>query len=221
MLSQAMTVARSTPSPGRRRRADADRSEAAILDAAVEALAVDPEVTMAEIARRAGVVRATIYVHFPTRDALIAAVTDRAIAQASEALQAAAAHAGEPDEALVRMLTASWRTLGRYHALVAINSRLAPDELRDLHEPILRLLRPLLERGQERGAFNPALPVEWMLTVVLELIHAASRAISSGSLSEATAKDALIASTLGALRPHPDDSVRRRGAAQSASFKPS
>jgi AcrR family transcriptional regulator len=203
-----MTAARSTPSPGRRRRADADRSEAAILDAAVEALAADPEVTMAEIARRAGVVRATIYVHFPTRDALIAAVTDRAIAQASQALRAAAPHAGEPVEALARMLTASWRTLGRYHALVAINARLAPDELRDLHEPILRLLRPLLQRGQERGAFNQALPIEWMLTVVLELIHAASRALSSGTLSEAAARDALIASTLGALRPHPVDSVR-------------
>ena len=43
----------------RRRRSDADRSVQAILEAALEALASDPDASMAEIARRAGVVRAT------------------------------------------------------------------------------------------------------------------------------------------------------------------
>ena len=41
----------------RRRRADAERSVAAILDTAVEALAGDPDASMAGIARRAGLVR--------------------------------------------------------------------------------------------------------------------------------------------------------------------
>jgi AcrR family transcriptional regulator len=195
-----MTRAEQTPaSRGQRRRADAERSIAAILDAAIDALASDPDISMVEIARRAGVVRATIYVHFPTREALIAAVTDRAITEATAALTATDLSQGEAGEALARMLSASWHVLGRYHALVAINSRLGPEHLHNLHAPVLRLVRPLLERGQASGAFNPDLPIDWMLAVLLELIHAASRAVSAGFLPPDEAEPALRATVLGAL----------------------
>ena len=77
---------------------------ARILDAALDALASDPEASMAEIARRAGVVRATIYVHFPTRESLIEAVTERAIAEVTQAMAAAEPDRGDPAEALQRVL---------------------------------------------------------------------------------------------------------------------
>src|SRR4051795_6806246 len=106
-----------------RRRADAERSVARILDAAVEALASDPDASMSAIARRAGVVRATIYVHFPTREALLEAVTHRAVAEVAHVIDAARPDDGAPVEALERVITGSWRTLGRYHALVAVNTQ--------------------------------------------------------------------------------------------------
>src|SRR5215218_433501 len=108
----------------RRRRADAERSVARILDAAVDALASDPEASMAGIAHRAGVVRATIYVHFPTRESLIEAVTERAIAEVTQAMAAAEPERGDPADALRRVMTAAWRELGRFHALVGINTQL-------------------------------------------------------------------------------------------------
>src|SRR3954452_7296011 len=87
----------------KRRRADAERSISAITNAALEALAGDPDVSMAEIARRAGVVRATIYMHFPTREALLDAVMEHAPAQAGEAPGKAEPERGEPAEALERV----------------------------------------------------------------------------------------------------------------------
>jgi hypothetical protein len=103
------------------------------------------------------------------------------------------------------MLAASWRTLGRYHALVQLNSRLGPEHMRALHQPIVRLVRPLLKRGQASGAFNPDLPIEWMLTLLLELMHAASREVTAARLPDEKAQHALIASVTGALSPTTND----------------
>src|SRR6476619_5627882 len=86
------------------RRADAERSIASITSAALEALASDPDVSMAEIARRAGVVRATIYMHFPTREALLDSVMEHSVGQVAEATKGAEPAQGEPREALERVI---------------------------------------------------------------------------------------------------------------------
>jgi TetR/AcrR family transcriptional repressor of mexCD-oprJ operon len=196
-----MTPRRPTrnPSAQRARRADAERSVARILDAALDALASDPEASMAEIARRAGVVRATIYVHFPTRESLIEAVTERAIAEVTEAMTAAEPERGDPAEALQRVLTVAWRELGRFHALVGINTQLPQAELRRRHRPVLALLQPLIERGQRAGTFPPDVPPAWHLSMLLALIHAASGELQSKRLPAAEIESALVTTVLGAL----------------------
>src|SRR6476646_2741280 len=145
-----------------RRRADAERSIARILDAAVDALAEDQEASMSEIARQAGVVRATIYVHFPTRESLLDAVMERAVADVAQAMTAADPQRGEPKEALERVLRATWRELGRFHSLLAINTgRLSVEELRRRHLPMTSQLVPLIERGQSQGVFRRDLQAGW------------------------------------------------------------
>jgi AcrR family transcriptional regulator len=192
-----------TTAPGPpRRRADAERSIARILDAAVDALAGDPEASMAEIARRAGVVRATIYVHFPTREVLLEAVTHRAIAEVAEVIHAAEPHRGDPAEALARLVAASWRTLGRYHALVAINTQQhGHAALRQRHSSILAALEPLIERGQADGAFRADVPAAWHLSMLMALMHAASGELGAGRVNDTDAGPALVTTVLGAVAP--------------------
>ena len=92
---------------------------------------------MAEIARRAGVVRATIYAHFPTRESLLDAVMEHAIAQVAEAIREAEPERGEPKEALERVLLATWQQLSQFHSVLAINiNRLSTKELHRRHLPM-------------------------------------------------------------------------------------
>jgi AcrR family transcriptional regulator len=155
---------------------------------------------MAAIARRAGVVRATIYVHFPTRDALIDAVTDRALEEAAAAIDAAEPERGEAEEALARVVRSTWRTLGRYHALVAINTqRHGHEQLHAKHHAVLARLAPLIARGQADGRFRPDVPLAWHLSMLLALVHAASGELGAARIGDAEAEPALVMTVLGAL----------------------
>ena len=196
------TTTSAEPSAPRRRRADAERSVAAILDAALEALASDPDASMAEIARRAGVVRATIYVHFPTRTALLDEVMDHAVAQVAAAASGAEPHRGEPVEALERVLRATWRQLGSFHALLALNTaRLSAEELHRRHLPVLDQLEPLIERGQRQGVFRSDLPVAWHLAVIRAIVHTASREIQGGRIADSEAEPAMLSTAVAAISP--------------------
>lgn len=177
---------------------------ARILEAALAALASDPDASMAEIARRAGLVRATIYVHFPTRESLIEAVTERAVAEVTQAMAAAEPDRDDPAEALQRVLTTAWGELGRFHALVGINARQPPATLRRLHGPAFALLLPLIERGQHTGAFRSDVPATWHLSMLLAIIHTASEELQADRMPAEAVESALVTTVLGALGARPD-----------------
>ena len=190
-----------TPAPTpRRRRSDAARSVEAILEASLEALASDPDASMAEIARRAGVVRATIYAHFPTRESLLDAVMEHAVGEVARATREAEPTRGDPEEALDRVLRATWRQLGQFHTLLAINtSRLSAKELRRRHLPVTTQFAPLIERGQKTGVFRSDVPVAWHLAVLRAIVHTASAELQGRRISEAAVERTMITTALAAL----------------------
>jgi AcrR family transcriptional regulator len=71
---------------GRKPRADAQRNRERLLETAKAAFAeVGPDVSLDEIARRAGVGIGTLYRHFPNRDGIVEAVYRREVQQLADA----------------------------------------------------------------------------------------------------------------------------------------
>jgi AcrR family transcriptional regulator len=188
----------------KRRRADAERSVSAILDAAVEVLADRPEASMEQIAKAASVARQTVYAHYASRDELLDAVMQRALDETVEAIDSARIDDGTPAEALERLVTASWRTLERYPLLMDLRSPLTAAEEHALHAPILERLDRLIRRGRRSGDFDRRLPPAWLLASFLGLAHAAAQEVRAGRLSAEDASRSLrrtVARAFGVGQP--------------------
>lgn len=159
---EAMATVR-TP---QRRHARSNRER--ILAAARHELAVNPDASMDEIARSAGVVRRTVYGHFPNREALVEGLYGEALAAMLELLDRAGLETGDAGKALARLTVGLWEVGDRYRLLISVGRRTVGEEgLHDLLRPIRDAVARLLERGQADGAFSTHLPPA-VLSLVLQ-----------------------------------------------------
>lgn len=76
------------------RRSDAERNTERIIQAAVSQLRLRPDATVASIARKAGLSRATVYGHFSSRHSLIDAAIARVLDENRDVLDDAAVDDG-------------------------------------------------------------------------------------------------------------------------------
>jgi TetR/AcrR family transcriptional regulator, mexCD-oprJ operon repressor len=189
---------------GPRRRADAERNIAAIVTAATDLLARDPDASMTDIARAAGVGRVTLYAHFPSREELVRTVLAAAIGHSMGAVEAAAPGEGPPAEAFARLIRRCWPILDRFGSLHEAARRALPaEEVRRHHDLPMGHVERLIVRGQEVGSFRADLPAEWLVTTVYALLHAAGDEVQAGRRTAEETED-LLERTLSALLRTPD-----------------
>jgi TetR/AcrR family transcriptional regulator, mexCD-oprJ operon repressor len=181
------------------RRATAERNVEAILDAAEALLARGAAATTTAVAAEAGVSRVTLYAHFPTREALVEAVVARAVEGATAALDAVEPDRGPPLEALDRLVAAGWTELDRHRAMAAAaREHLGAAAMRAAHGSVFERITALVDRGREEGAFRRDLPVDWLVTSCLALIHACGDEVRAGRL-EADDAPGLLQATVRSL----------------------
>ena len=182
------------------RRADAERSITAILDAALRCFNQGPDATITEIAKEAGVGRVTVYGHFDSREAVLDALLTRSLAEADAAFADLDLESGPAAEALDRLLHAPW-LLGRYGGLYTAATRhLGPAKVRQLHDRVFTRIQAVIERGRTDGEFRTDLPLDWLVSVIYALAHAAVTEVDTGRMSGPQVADLLSVTLLDLLR---------------------
>src|SRR4051812_31759506 len=166
-------------------RADAARNVHRIVAVAARLLGEDPSAGMADVAAAADVSRATVYRHFPTREALIAAIQEQAFEASEQALEACRLDEGSAVEAL-RRLCEAWLEVAERYAFAQLANQATHSSSpgrehrkRVLGEPLIALIA----RGQAAGEFSSAVAPEWAVRCFGALLLAGARAVADGSLT--------------------------------------
>ncbi|MFJ4813358.1 TetR/AcrR family transcriptional regulator [Streptomyces longwoodensis] len=167
---------------GNTSRADLNRRR--ILDVALAELLRDPDASMDHIARAAGVVRRTVYGHFPSREALISTLVDDAVEALASAHAAGREGVADPAEAVARSVLSVWEIADRYRLLVALAQRTVTMQgIRERLSPVRANSVRLLQQGLDQGVFASALPAPALAYVHEQILFALMEAVNDGLLS--------------------------------------
>jgi AcrR family transcriptional regulator len=136
-----------------RLRADASRNRERIVAAAREAFVeFGAEVTLDQIARRAGVGNATIYRHFTDRSELIRQVTLEVMNRIVELAESALAEAPDAFEALQRFVHgAANERIGALCPILSDGCELIAAELAEKRVRLVRALEDIMDRARSSG----------------------------------------------------------------------
>ncbi|WP_190218514.1 TetR/AcrR family transcriptional regulator [Streptomyces griseosporeus] len=170
-----------TGNAGTPTRADANRRR--ILDVALAELLRDPDASMDQIARAAGVVRRTVYGHFPSREALISTLVDEAVQALAAAHAAGREGVEDPAESVARSVLRVWEIADRYRLLVALAQRTVTMQgIRERLAPVRENSVRVLQRGLDEGVFTSPLPAPALAYVHEQVLFGLMEAVNDGLL---------------------------------------
>ncbi|GAA3789774.1 TetR/AcrR family transcriptional regulator [Amycolatopsis tucumanensis] len=176
------------------RRRSTNETRDRILDVALQVLGDNPDAGMGDIASAAGVVRRTVYGHFPSRLDLIRTLAERAVAEMTAVLSEVDAAHAEADATWAEFVARIWPVAHRYRVLLALRRGEYGEAIHGLLGPLDELLADLVKRGQDSDVFAQHLPTG----TLSQLAYGAVFAIADSDLSNATngARAATITSLL-------------------------
>ncbi|MET8627868.1 helix-turn-helix domain-containing protein [Kitasatospora sp. NPDC004669] len=163
------TPHRPAPSPPKAMRRDAAQNRERLLRAAWEVFAeLGPDAGVEEIASRAGVGMGTLYRRFPTKESLLAALSDE-ILDSVFACFRRAAEQQPPDRALEQALWDTGEVLAAHHGWLTRLWAAIPPEADERRIELLARLDTLLTRAKRAGEVREELTTTDVYACLLAL----------------------------------------------------
>lgn len=191
-------------------RSNARSNRERILATARRELGRNPDITLEELARASGVVRRTLFGHFPGREALLEALAEEASEALRGALSADPAPSSGPEveaesesaeRSFARFVLSMWTVGDRYRLLLALARRdLGQERVTEILAPARRAATSILDRGQRDGVFHTQLPPVVLSAGLEAMTVALLEEVNSGELEDDGTR-AAIASLIAAGVP--------------------
>ncbi|UQA96446.1 TetR/AcrR family transcriptional regulator [Streptomyces halobius] len=156
--------------------------------------------SMDEIARAAGISRATLHRHFAGRDALIRAVEDLGIEQFTQAMDTARLDDGDAADALRRLIAEAEPVAGVLAFLFTENQLFEGGEVNAGWARLDDRLAALFRRGQEQGDFRIDLSASWLTEAFYGLLGAGAWAVHEGRVARNDLNHSIAELLLGGIR---------------------
>jgi len=162
-------------------RVDAQRNREAVIDAALDLLARNPNASMQTIAERSGVGRTTVYRHFPTRVDLVRALFERVIEESRE-VTTRVIDPEAPTADVMRALGPALIGIGlrfKYlQGLRQMGDEVITESTFDPDDPV----RHFVVAAMDRGDIRAELPLQWILSMISSVTTATLLELHAGRL---------------------------------------
>jgi AcrR family transcriptional regulator len=139
--------------------------------------------TMDEVARAAGISRATLHRQFAGRDALVRALEALGIEECESALDAARLDEGTAQEALRRFVSEIETAAGLLAFLYTENQLFEGEEQNEGWARLDARIAGLFRRGQASGEFRIDLTPAWLTEALYGLMASGAWAVAEGRLA--------------------------------------
>ncbi len=147
-------------------------SRAAVIEAAFLTFATHPTATLTDVAKTAGVGRATLHRHFASRDALMETLARVAMEELNAAVEDATKNATSYGQALEQTLHAIIPLANRQWFLSSDTAAMS-DDLTELYAKDRAKLCDAIEHARIEGLFSSDATTDWIADVFDALVYAA------------------------------------------------
>ncbi|WP_206323235.1 TetR/AcrR family transcriptional regulator [Streptomyces sp. HNM0574] len=154
-----------------------------VLTRVADLLTRRPTASMDEIARAAGMSRATLHRQFAGRDALIRALEELGLRQLTDVLDAARVEEGPADDAVRRVVAEAEPVAGFLAFLLTENQLFESGAVNEGWQRIDERFEALFRRGQQQGVFRIDLTAAWLTEALYALITAGAWAVQDGRVA--------------------------------------